>query len=189
METIKGDKLETFPLDLRTVADLISCDGPLVSLFESHFEDYYLYYWCDADENYNRWLIFRISNIQITSYLLGSQSLRDLILNPIEGYFFLCDVDNDWQYRNVYFVLSKNLPDIYTPLEDSYHDERLGLSQKDKSILEHKFITPILQHLSDKFAFFSQSQKVIKMPEESGSISQIKRMNDPTSSQPTHLSV
>jgi hypothetical protein len=83
---------------------------------------------------------------------------------PIDGYFFLCDVDNDWQYRNVYFVLSKNLPEIYTPDEDSFHDERLGLSEKDKSIVEHKFITPILQHLSDKneLTFSHHFHQVVK---------------------------
>jgi len=69
--TIKGDKLETFPLDLRAVADLIYCDGPLVSLFESHWEGYY----------YNRWLVFRISDIQITSYLLGVKLVPDGVCN------------------------------------------------------------------------------------------------------------
>ncbi|EDN65617.1 hypothetical protein BGP_0795 [Beggiatoa sp. PS] len=61
MQEITGYLLEHFPLNLRDIVDLIYFDGPLLTLFENEYGDSYLYYWCDVDEQCNRWLVFRVT--------------------------------------------------------------------------------------------------------------------------------
>ena len=61
MIPITGMHLESFPIaDLRRSRDLIYFDGPLLSVYEHTNGEKYLYFWCDADEKVNRWMILRI---------------------------------------------------------------------------------------------------------------------------------
>ncbi|TAG74491.1 MAG: hypothetical protein EAZ23_06010 [Oscillatoriales cyanobacterium] len=60
-EQLIGFKLDKFPLSLRSIVHLEYFDGPLLSLFENEYGDSYLYSWCDVDNLYNRWLVFRVA--------------------------------------------------------------------------------------------------------------------------------
>lgn len=101
MEKIKGIKLLEFPLrNLRKITDLIYFDGPLLSHFKDENNDSYFFYWCDVDENYNRWLVFRVGNVD--NYLTGKISLRELIQTATDIYSV--DIDNDLQYYNVFRI-------------------------------------------------------------------------------------
>lgn len=119
MEKIKGLKNPQFSLeDLTHVTDLIYFDGPLLSHFKSKTGGDYFYYWCDVDENYNRWLVFEVENLY--QYLTGEVSLRELIedANPI----YIVDIDDDLQYhRNI--RLAGSLPESYLPDADSYYED------------------------------------------------------------------
>jgi len=123
MESIQGINLTQFPLkNLSKVAELIYFDGPLLSLFESPNKDNYLYYWCDVDNNYNRWLVFRINTRDLNLYLTGQVRLQKLLLYPIDGFLYAVDIDNDIQYCNIYLLYPENLPEIYLPDEDSFYE-------------------------------------------------------------------
>ncbi len=69
MEKIEGLKLDKFPIKLNFLIDLFYFEGALLSLFKNDNDDNYLYYWFDVDENYNRWLIFRLSKSDLKSYI------------------------------------------------------------------------------------------------------------------------
>ncbi|CAD5954631.1 hypothetical protein PCC9214_02779 [Planktothrix tepida] len=125
MNLLNGCSLNKFPLHLQYVADLIYFDGPLLSLFENQSGESYLYCWSDVNAVYNRWLVFRVTKNSLQNYLQGQVSLRDLILNPVDGFHYAIDIDNDLEVKNTFWVLPENLPDSYVPEEDSYHDPSL----------------------------------------------------------------
>jgi len=122
MQEITGYPLDNFPLNLRDIIDLIYFDGPLLTLFENEYGDSYLYYWCDVDEYCNRWLVFRVTQKMLKFYVTKKISLRELILNPVDGFLYSIDLDDDLQCRGTYLVQPNNLPKKYTPAVDSYYD-------------------------------------------------------------------
>ena len=104
------------------VSDLIYFDGPLLSHFISPNGENYLFYWCDVDDTYNRWIIFRIDLTTIQKYIQRKVSLRDLILMPTDGFVYIADIDENIQYGSIYLLLNKEIPSDYIPQEDSYYD-------------------------------------------------------------------
>ncbi|MGL5058555.1 MAG: DUF6575 domain-containing protein [Microcoleus sp.] len=122
MEPLIGFKLNKFPLNLKRIADLEYFDGPLLSLFENEYGDSYLYSWCDADNLYNRWLVFRIVRSTLKLYIECNISLHELIVNPADGFIYSLDIDNTLQVKNTYLLLPENLPTIYLPETDSYYE-------------------------------------------------------------------
>jgi len=141
METLKGFKLDKFPLKLEHMADLIYFDGPLLSLFENHFGENYFYCWCDVDDRYNRWFVFRVSYEQLRLYLMQQISLHDLTLNPVDGLVYCLDIDNDVQYQNVYLLRPTNLPEAYIPSTDSYYDLESELEEEEKKAIFSRVLT------------------------------------------------
>lgn len=114
---VEGINIPKFPLeDLTWIEDLIYLDGPLLSHFKSKSGNDYLYYWCDVDENYNRWLVFEVKNLN--HYLAGRVSLHELITSA--DILFVVDIDDDLQYQNIRLVESESLPENYLPEIDSY---------------------------------------------------------------------
>lgn len=70
MEPINGISLDRLPVtNLKTVADLIYHDGPILSLLQHPKGDHYLYCWSDADDQYHRWLIFRAVDADLRLFL------------------------------------------------------------------------------------------------------------------------
>ncbi|GBC61773.1 hypothetical protein DENIS_2735 [Desulfonema ishimotonii] len=135
MKKLKGTKLEKFVLksQLIKVADLIYFDGPLLSHFKNKNSENYLYYWCDAD-NLNRWLIFRVSSQDLTLYLNKEITLYELIINPIDGFLYSVDIDENMEYRNIFMVQPDDLPESYIPEIDSYYEfEILHKENQDKN--------------------------------------------------------
>jgi len=128
----KGIKLDKFPLNLNFVIDLIYFEGPLLSLFKNESGDSYLYYWCDVDENYNRWMIIRLSKTNQESYILKKLSLNHLILSPVDGFVYILDIGDDLQYDNIYLVLPENLPERYIPETESFYDFESELDHEDR---------------------------------------------------------
>ncbi|MBF0476826.1 MAG: hypothetical protein HQK59_13560, partial [Deltaproteobacteria bacterium] len=114
------------------VAHLIYLDGPLLSLLKNDHNETYVMFWCDADEQANRWLIFRITNHQLVRYLTQEVTLLHLLLNPPDGFLYLTDIDADSNYTSVSFVLPSALPEIYLPPEESYYDVGSQLSDQEK---------------------------------------------------------
>lgn len=138
MEIINGHKLS---LNLEKIADLLYFDGPFVSLFEDNEKKtYYLYRWCDADKNCNRWLIFKANHKQIKNYIDGNLSMREIVMGTES--FFLCDINNDIEYEHVYFITCSQLPASYIPGMKSFFDLELsGISEDDLSILKERFMS------------------------------------------------
>lgn len=122
MQTLTGYQLDTFPLQLRGIVDLIYFDRPLLTLFESEYSDYYLYSWCDTDSDCHRWLVFRVTRLLLRLYVTQKLSLRELILKPVDGFLYAIDLDDNLQSKHLYLVHPNHLPEAYIPGMDSYYD-------------------------------------------------------------------
>lgn len=141
MEKLIGWKLDKFPLSLRLIVHLEYFDGPLLSLFENEYGDSYLYSWCDIDELYNRWLVFRVVQETLKQYVEGKVSLCELLLNPIDGFLYSLDIDDTWKIVNVYLLQPKTLPETYIPDTDSYYsflELNSETREKDKILIQQK---------------------------------------------------
>lgn len=159
MQLFTGKPLNTFPLHLRDIVDLIYFDGPLLTLFENQYGDYYLYYWCDVDQRCNRWLVFRVTQKLLRLYIMQKLSLRELILNPVDGLLYAIDLDDDLVCQQVYLTSPNHLPDRYVPAVDSYY----GFAKLDKTDTEAKLL--ILQRIGEDWGERSQgSQQWVLQP-------------------------
>ena len=162
MENIQGIKVAQFPLELNHVIDLIYFEGPLLSLFNNKSCDYYLYYWCDVDDIYNRWIIFRITQQNIKNYLLKKTTLFDLVVKPVDGFVYVINIDNELRFSNVKMIKPDKLPQSYIPKSDSFYDmesEFDELNKKEKLLLlsfliNEKDIIKYLSINSLKFQYF-----------------------------------
>ncbi len=135
-------KIDRLPMKLGKIADLVYFDGPFVSLFEDNErKTYYLYCWCDIDINkkFNRWLIFKVRKEQIESHINGDTSLRNMVIRAESC--FLCDINNDVEYENIYLTAPSELPKSYIPKMKSFFDPELVGSEEDLSILNKRFMS------------------------------------------------
>ena len=123
MKALKGTRLDRFPLaELNKVSDLIFFEGPLLSLFRNHEGDKYLYYWCDTEGGESRWLVFRVSDKELNSYLTKRVTLRDLLINPSDGFVYAINLDADLHITNVHILDPQSVPIDYIPDDNSYYE-------------------------------------------------------------------
>lgn len=123
MKTLMGTKLDRFPLaELNKVTDLIHFEGPLLSVFTNNQGDKFLYYWCDGENDRNRWLVFRVSDRDLDAYLTKRVTLKDLISNPSDGFVYAADIEASAKIAEVHIVDPRQLPDDYLADDNSYYD-------------------------------------------------------------------
>lgn len=104
--------------ELTKERDLIYYDGPLLSLFRDKKNNPYLYNWADQDDKYNRWIVFKISEEDLTKYLKGTFNLLNLIKTT--EIVFCLDLDNEFKDTKTYLLWTEDIPLDYLPEEDSY---------------------------------------------------------------------
>jgi hypothetical protein len=123
MRPIPGQTIEVSPFgELVKEADLIYYDGPLLSLYSSGSGDLYLYYWCDADSEVNRWIVSRVLQDRVNRYLRRRMTLRELLLSPADGFCYVNDISSNLETVRLSIVDPGDLPDSYRPGEQSYHE-------------------------------------------------------------------
>lgn len=103
-------------------SDLIWYDGPLLSHYVTVSGDHYLYYWLEADNDYNRWMLIRTNIEAIKNYVEKKTTLRDLITAPEDGIVWIADVDDQLIFHNTAMIPLSALPEEYLPAEDSFYD-------------------------------------------------------------------
>ncbi|OQY47046.1 MAG: hypothetical protein B6242_06045 [Anaerolineaceae bacterium 4572_78] len=124
MEKIKGIRQDnTIFKNHHKVADLIYIDEPILSHFKDEKNNSYIYYWCDIDEEHDRWLVVRIDDNYLALYLNGNISLRQVILMPMDKFLYYVDVDEDGNHEHVYRINTNIIPESYLPETDSCYDD------------------------------------------------------------------
>ncbi len=102
----------------KKTADLIYYDGPLLSLFRGEAGDQYLYYWCDSDVLYNRWIVVRVTYKEVGSLLSNRITLRSILEKPADHYLFAVDIDDNIDIANIQLISPRELPKDYFPTND-----------------------------------------------------------------------
>lgn len=117
MPILSGKKLNASDLPKYTWnADLISFDGPLLSLFKQSDGLDALFAWLDCDNTRNRWCVIPVTRSELWDYLTGKISLRALILKLPTIYVFNTGAKAS---RRAFTEIDK-LPDFYLPDSDSF---------------------------------------------------------------------
>ena len=161
MEELICWQLDKFPLSLKFKVHLEYFDGPLLSLFENEYGESYLYSWCDVDDFHNRWLIFRITKKTLKGYIEGDISLRELILNPVDGLLYSLEIDHSLRIVNTSLIQPEHLPVTYIPELDSYYSfSELNRETREEDIF---MIQEILDYGKYRF-LFELLKDILEMP-------------------------
>ena len=109
-----------FPIDfdfksLSKLSDLIYFDGPLLSHFMNSNRDNYLFYWVDADDDANRWLVVRVGMPAIQQYIRGEVTLFDLLHSSLEATVVIADINTEIECVNAICTTMASLPEEYLP--------------------------------------------------------------------------
>ena len=75
----------------------------------------------DVDNEYNRWVVIRTDIFSIQQYLEKKSTLHSIITQPNDGFVYTVDIDDKIHYHNIKLVPIANLPEEYTPTENSYY--------------------------------------------------------------------
>jgi hypothetical protein len=129
---------EGLPVELTHVRTLEEFDGPLLAEFRSEIGDTYLYCWCDREQKVNRWIVVRTPTQDLTRYLVGATTLRDVIVKCRDGIVYLLDLDHEDKVHGAFFMTVDCLPAEYIPTEKSHYDSssRMDEDQQDVFIDE-----------------------------------------------------
>ena len=150
MKTINGFNIEFDFSKLIKVADLIYYDGPLLSHYMSSKGENYLFYWVDVDNVHNRWVVIRTDIFSIQQYLEKKITLHSIITQPNDGFVYTVDIDNNIDYHNTKIVPIANLPEEYTPMENSYYTFEIK-DDLDLAAISQKYSSGILEiHIGGK---------------------------------------
>lgn len=150
MKTINGFNIEFDFSKLTKVADLIYYDGPLLSHYMSSKGENYLFYWVDVDNVYNRWVVIRTDIFSIQQYLEKKIALHSIITQPNDGFVYIVDIDDSIHYHNAKIVPIADLPEEYTPMENSYYTFEVK-DDIDLAAISQKYSSGILEiHIGGK---------------------------------------
>ncbi|WP_152669960.1 hypothetical protein [Lysobacter capsici] len=104
-------------------ADLITYDGPLVSLFKKEDDDF-IFLWVDCDRYHNRWVVTPINRQDLDSYLQEKLTLRHVIDKA--ELLLVFEATKSAQRRNARYITPDNLPDSYKPTKNSFLYESIA---------------------------------------------------------------
>ncbi len=156
MEPLEGLQIQDFGFILQRKGDLLYHDGPLLSHFinEENDKDHYLYKWTDMDDKYNRWMVFKITEADLLTFLQSNIKLLELIYrNP---FVFFVDLDNDLNINSLTLCRADKIPADYLPSQNSFYNEKhyeeyaaqLKEALTEKAISKHYF-ERILAEITD----------------------------------------
>jgi len=110
LRDINGQPSDFNISSLKKISDLVYYDGPLISHFMNDKNENYIFYWIDVDENYNRWLVFKIEPSDLEDYLKSNLLLIDIIEKTN---LYCVDIDNDINYHNVKLISISEFHSFY----------------------------------------------------------------------------
>lgn len=147
-------KLKALPVaGLKKVRDLVEHDGPFLSHFTNARNDQFLYYWCDCDENVNRWMLLRVDETSLVRLVNGFVPLDYVIPTRCrDDFVYFVDIDGKGTIKQVLICLTSSIPEQYTPGQGSYLDVDTCANDRSFTLLIEKALNPTeLVHLPSKY--------------------------------------
>lgn len=123
MEKLDGVQLSGLDFKPLKMGDLLYHEGPLLSHFvdEENPSNHYFYKWSDSDDTAHRWMIFKVTERDLSDFFQLKTTLLDIIRHNTFVYFI--DWASDLAVRQVILVAAANIPPKYLPLVGSGFDE------------------------------------------------------------------
>lgn len=100
-------------------------EGCLLVEYRTASGDIYLFLWVDSNQEYNRWIVFRIGERDLARYLQRNVSLRELLFDCRDGFVYVIDTDGEGDRRRISLSSLDDLPPDYIPGEESMFDPEL----------------------------------------------------------------
>ncbi|NAX47902.1 hypothetical protein CAG70_13015, partial [Photobacterium halotolerans] len=92
MHKLIGSQLKNLPLgNLTWKRDLLYFEGPLLSEYYTEKGETFLKYWCDCNEDYHRWMLFKIKEQDRLRLVLGEKSIHAVIQEQPDFFVFFSD--------------------------------------------------------------------------------------------------
>jgi len=121
MKELVAMNLERFPVTgLIHVRDLIYFEGPLLSQFKHENGENYLYYWCDCDEEANRWMVLRVSEATLLRLTERILALGEVIpCGSRDDFVYFLDMFSDGSVKS-YLAMPEAIPEDYQPAPSTF---------------------------------------------------------------------
>lgn len=126
MIKLSGERVNRPDLRHRWVEDILYFEGPILSILKGSTTQDFFYYWCDADNRYNRWMCLPVSRQEIINYKSGYITILD-ICNSRESVVFV-DIDAKLEPQRGVEVALDSIPEEYLPPKESFFDVDLSPS-------------------------------------------------------------
>lgn len=163
MVELNGYKIDnSFIKNLNKVYDLIEYDGPILSHFIDNKKRNYFYLWVDRNNFFNRWLIWKVDDLELHKYLTGKTSLKDLLLAPTKDFIYVADIDSKLNYLNLIASDVTDIPAEYLPENESFFDLEFDYENPYQKFIDQKnreYYTEFLKENSVYLKIENQSTK------------------------------
>jgi len=115
-------KLSDFPFLLdKKISDLVFIDEPILSHYITEDKRHLFFYLIDLSEEFNKWLVFEVSEQNLFYYIKGRISLRDLILNPDNDFVYTVNSDDNFLLSDAEMLKPDSIEPQFLPTENSFN--------------------------------------------------------------------
>lgn len=156
LSPVIGVVLDALPVELTWERDLEYFEGPVMALHRSSQGEPYVETWIDGDASVSRWLLFRVTELDLIRYLFRKLTLRALILGARDGFVFVRDRRaEDADPERILFVRVERVPSDVLPAEESFHvptGEELEANEQAILLGEDHYEPDDLAHLRRVYA-------------------------------------
>jgi len=123
MEKINGIKSLELGFEIKKIGDLLYEEGPILSHFINNRNEDFLFSWVDENEEFHRWMLFKISTEQLHLFFQEQLTIKNLIQSTIDGIVYFIDIDAALNYQNFTITTIPEIPVAYLPPKASYFKE------------------------------------------------------------------
>jgi uncharacterized protein DUF6575 len=129
---LDGVVFQSLPISgLERVRDIEYFDGPLLTHFKHHRGDHFLYYWCDRDSQFHRWMLLRVSETNIIRLVNRFVPLDYVVPNGcLDDFVYFVDVDAQCRHSNVTLLQTEKIPAEYVPEKGAYLDSEIARDER-----------------------------------------------------------
>lgn len=128
MLKIDGLNIKSLPFENLSLLQTIE-DFEGVSILEHYIDerkDDIISYLVDFDKTDKRILYAKITKNELLSYLIGINSLKQLLESISSDYLFLVDYNRDNEFKTATLISKYRIPTKYFPSDDSFYEEDLN---------------------------------------------------------------
>jgi hypothetical protein len=137
LNSLNGTVMKNLPFELTWIADLLSYEWPMISIYSDAQCKPYLYAWIDGSEKVDRYLISNIGERTLEGYLLKVTPYDELFENALDDRYFAIDINKlTGDISTIVELTYKQLQPNHKPEKGLYLDFE---DQSDVDKIAHEF--------------------------------------------------